>query len=418
MAIAKLALKSLYNRRATALLTVFAIALSVTLLLGVERVRTQTKENFANTLSGTDLIVGARTGQVQLLLYSVFRIGNATNNVSWQTYQEFANDKAVKWTVPFSLGDSHRGFRVLGTTQDYFKYYQFGQKQSLSFAQGDVFNSPIEAVIGADVAKKLNYALGQEIVIAHGSSDVSFTKHDNLPFKIVGILAPTGTPVDRTVHVSLAGIEAIHYGWQDGAPRAGKLQQSQLDLVELEPQVITAFLVGLNSKMHTFALQRKINEYRSEAIMAVLPGVALQELWSTMNMAEQALLVVSGFVVISGLLGMLTTLLTSLNERRREMAILRSVGARPAHIFTLLISEAGLLALSGALLGVVLLYSLILIIKPWAMDLYGIYIRFSALTAYELTLLAIVVLSGFIIGLIPAWRAYRLSLADGMTIRI
>lgn len=418
MAIAKLALKSLYNRRATAILTVLAIALSVTLLLGVERVRTQTKENFANTLSGTDLIVGARTGQVQLLLYSVFRIGNATNNISWQTYQEIANDKAVKWTVPFSLGDSHRGFRVLGTTPDYFKYYQFGQKQSLNLAQGDVFNGPIEAVIGADVAKKLNYTLGQEIVIAHGSSDVSFTKHDNLPFKIVGILAPTGTPVDRTIHVSLAGIEAIHYGWQNGAPRAGKLQKNQLDQVTLEPEVITAFLVGLNSKMHTFALQRKINEYQSEAIMAVLPGVALQELWSTMNMAEQALLVVSGFVVVSGLLGMLTTLLTSLNERRREMAILRSVGARPAHIFTLLISEAGLLALMGALTGVVLLYSLILVIKPWAMDLYGVYIRFSTLTAYELTLLAIVVLSGFIIGLIPAWRAYRLSLADGMTIRI
>ncbi|MCE2596510.1 ABC transporter permease [Motilimonas cestriensis] len=418
MAIAKLALKSLYNRRGTAILTVFAIALSVTLLLGVERVRTQTKENFANTLSGTDLIVGARTGQVQLLLYSVFRIGNATNNISWQTYQEIANDKAVKWTVPFSLGDSHRGFRVLGTTPDYFKYYRFGQKQHLNFHQGQSFGSPIEAVLGAEVAKKLNYQLGQEIVIAHGSSDVSFTKHDNLPFKVVGILDPTGTPVDRTVHVSLAGIEAIHFGWQNGAPRGGQLQADQLDQVALEPEVITAFLVGLKSKMHTFALQRKINEYQQEAIMAVLPGVALQELWSTMSMAENALLVVSGFVVVSGLLGMLTTLLTSLNERRREMAILRSVGARPGHIFSLLISEAGLLALAGALTGVSLLYGLILIIRPIAMDMFGIYVRLSALTQYELILLSIVVISGFIIGLFPAWRAYRMSLADGMTIRI
>ncbi|MCE0558673.1 FtsX-like permease family protein [Motilimonas sp. E26] len=418
MAIAKLALKSLYNRRGTAILTVFAIALSVTLLLGVERVRTQTKENFANTLSGTDLIVGARTGQVQLLLYSVFRIGNATNNISWQTYQEIANDKAVKWSVPFSLGDSHRGFRVLGTTPDYFKHYRFGQKQNLSFNQGQSFDGPIEAVLGAEVAKKLNYQLGQKIVIAHGSSDVSFTKHDNLPFKVVGILDPTGTPVDRTVHVSLAGIEAIHFGWQNGAPRGGKLQAEQLDQVTLEPEVITAFIVGLKSKMHTFALQRKINEYQQEAIMAVLPGVALQELWSTMNMAENALLVVSGFVVVSGLLGMLTTLLTSLNERRREMAILRSVGARPGHIFSLLISEAGVLALAGALTGVGLLYALILLIRPIAMDMFGIYVRLSALTHYELILLSIVVISGFVIGLIPAWRAYRMSLADGMTIRI
>ncbi|RJG42057.1 ABC transporter permease [Motilimonas pumila] len=418
MAIAKLALKSLYNRRVTAILTVLAIALSVTLLLGVERVRTQTKENFANTISSTDLVVGARTGQVQLLLYSVFRIGNATNNVSWQTYQDIINNPAVKWSVPFSLGDAHKGYRVLGTTEDYFKFYKYGKKQDLELANGAVFNYPTDAVIGAEVARKLNYSVGQKIVISHGSAAVSFSNHDNLPFTIVGILKPTGTPVDRTIHVPLSGIEAIHYGWESGSPQGGQLQPEQLDQVSLEPKVITAFLLGLSSKMQTFMLQRSINEYREEAIMAILPGVALQELWSTMNMAEQALIVVSGFVVVSGLLGMLTTILTSLNERRREMAILRSVGARPGHIFTLLIAEAGILAIAGALLGVISLYTLLLIIQPLAMDMFGIYVSFSMLTHYELTLLAIVVAAGFLIGLVPAWRAYRMSLSDGMTIRI
>ncbi|MCP4320656.1 MAG: ABC transporter permease [Alteromonadales bacterium] len=415
MVIIKLALQSLANRKSTALLTLLGIAVSVTLLLGVERIRTQTKENFANTISGTDLIVGGRAGQVQLLLYSIFRIGNATNNISWESYQDIKNNKSVKWSVPLSLGDSHKGFRVLGTNQDYFRFYQYGKRQPLQFAQGKPFASPLEAVIGADVAKKLNYKVGQKIVVAHGGGEVSFAMHDNLPFTIVGVLAQTSTPVDRTVHVTLQGIEAIHVGWQDNET---PLSAEQVDDVSLQPEVISAVLLGLKSRIHTFTLQRSINEYPQEPLLAIIPGVALQELWDTMGIAEQALLVISAFVVLSGLLGMLTSILTSLNERRREMAILRSVGARAVHVFGLLVAEAGILALLGALLGVCLLYIILAIAQPLLIAHYGVHIALAALTSYELSLLAIVVVAGFIIGVLPAWRAYRLSLSDGMTIRV
>jgi len=419
MAIIKLALKSLYNRRATALLTVFAIAVSVSLLLGVERVRTQAKESFANTISGTDLIIGARTGPVQLLLYSVFRIGNATNNISWQSYEDIANQKSVKWTVPLSLGDSHRGYRVLGTNTDYFKHYQFGQSQSLQFSHGKPFNTLFEAVVGTEVAKKLGYNIGDKIVIAHGAGSTSFTKHDQMPFTITGILAPTSTPVDKTVHVSLPAIEAIHLGWNNGAPPiAGSVDNSQLDIDTLQPKVITAALVGLTSKIKVFQLQRSINQYKQEPLQAIIPGVALHELWSMMGIAEQALVVISGFVVASGLLGMLTMILASLNERRREMAILRAVGARPLQIFLLMISEAGILALAGALLGVITLFSMLLIAQPLLQDQFGILITVSALTLYEWQLLGLVLVSGLAIGVVPSIRAYRMSLADGMTIRV
>ena len=121
--IAGLAARSLWNRRGSALLTVFSIAVSVTLLVGVERVRTEARASFANTISGTDLIVGARSGDLNLLLYAVFRIGNATNNITWQTYQELAARREVAWTIPLSLGDSHRGFRVLGTSTAYYDNY-------------------------------------------------------------------------------------------------------------------------------------------------------------------------------------------------------------------------------------------------------------------------------------------------------
>ena len=122
MIVPRLALQSLRNRALTASLTVLAIAFSVMLLLGVEKVRTGARQSFADTISGTDLIVGARSGAIQLLLYSVFRIGNATNNVTWKSYSDIAKRPEVDWIVPISLGDSHHGFRVLGTTPDYFTH--------------------------------------------------------------------------------------------------------------------------------------------------------------------------------------------------------------------------------------------------------------------------------------------------------
>ncbi|HHX8440440.1 TPA: ABC transporter permease [Vibrio diabolicus] len=417
-AVAKLAWKSLINRKATAILTIMTVAISVVLLLGVERIRTQAKDSFANTISGTDLIIGGRSGQVNLLLYSVFRIGNATNNIDWKSYQEFANHRAVDWAIPISLGDSHKGFRVMGTNHSYFEHYKFGSKQSLTFSEGREFNGLFETVLGSDVAKQLGYHVGSEIIIAHGISDVGFSRHDNLPFKVVGILAPTGTPVDKTVHVSLEAIEAIHVGWESGA-RLGPTPKAQdLKSRDFQPKQITAMLVGLKSRIQTFALQRQINTYPKEPLSAIMPGVALHELWGMMSVAEQALMAVSGFVVIAGLLGMLSSLLTSLQERRREMAILRAMGARPRHVFSLLISEASLLTAVGIVTGLAGLYAILAIVQPIIQQHYGIHLTLSLLSPYEWMLLGFVQCAGIVIGFIPAFRAYRQSLSDGMTIRI
>ncbi|MCG9546551.1 ABC transporter permease [Vibrio sp. Isolate33] len=416
--ITHLALKSVLNRKATAILTILTVAVSVILLLGVERVRTEAKSSFANTISGTDLIVGGRSGQVNLLLYSVFRIGNATNNIDWKSYQEFSQHNAVKWAIPISLGDSHKGFRVMGTNHSYFENYRYGSKQLLTFQQGKEFEQLFDVVIGADVAKKLDYTIGDQIILAHGISDVAFSRHDNLPFKIVGILAPTGTPVDKTVHVSLEAIEAIHVGWESGANLGHTPDAETLKTYDFQPQQITAMMLGLNSKIQTFALQREINNYRQEPLSAIMPGIALHELWGMMAVAEQALLIVSGFVVVAGLLGMLSSLLTSLQERRREMAILRAMGARPRHVFGLLISEASALTFLGITLGVAVLFALIAVVAPIVQQSYGINISISAITPHEWKLLMLVQVAGIIIGFIPAFRAYRQSLSDGMTIRI
>ena len=438
-----LAIKSLRNRRFTAGLTVLSIALSVALLLGVERIRQESRETFANSVSGTDLIVGARSSPVHLLLSSVFRIGNATNNVSWESYQRVAAIPEVAWTIPLSLGDSHRGFHVLGTTQDYFDHYRFGRDRKLELAQGERFADANGTVLGAEVAAALGYRLGQQIVIAHGSGDVAFALHKDHPFRVVGILARTGTPVDRAIHVSLEGMDAVHAaesaeGGGDpltAAMRNAKQREMEgagrdehgrdhnhgghgAGASETSKRTITAFLVGLKSRGGALFLQRKVNESREEPLTAILPGATLLEVWDIVAGAEKTLIAISALVVVTGLAGMLIALLTSLSERRREMAVLRAVGARPLHVFALLLGEATFLTLLGVALGVAALYLGLGVGQPWLEQRLGLFIALRWPSVTEFGLMMLVAVAGVLIGLIPAYRIYRLSLADGMTIRI
>lgn len=419
MSILGLAWKSLINRRFTAGLTLLSIALSVALLIGVERLRHEARASFANTIAGTDLIVGARGGSVQLLLYAVFRIGHATNNFSWSSYQAIAAHPDVAWTVPISLGDSHRGYRVVGTDLGYFEHYRFARDRRLSFAAGGPFNDLYDVVLGAEVADRLGYGLDDSIVVAHGADDVGLARHADKPFRVAGILARTGTPVDQALHVNLAAIEAIHLDWRAGAPVPGlTISAEQARGMDLTPRAITAALVGLDSRIATFRVQRFVNDYRAEPLSAILPGVALSELWSLLGVAENALLIVSACVVLVGVTGMLTALLTSLDERRREMAILRSLGARPGHIFALVMGEAAALTLLGIGGGLALLELLLLVARPLIEVHYGIHLPSGGLGLSELRLLGAVMLAGLIVGAIPAYRAYRLSLADGLSMRV
>ena len=411
--ILRLAIASLFARALTVGMTVLAIALSVALFLGVEKVRTGAKASFADTIAGTDLIIGARSGSVQLLLYSVFRIGNATNNITWESYQDIAAQPQVDWIVPISLGDSHRQFRVMGTIVEFFERYKYRQGRSLAMAEGVAMADLFDAVIGADVAATLGYAVGDPIVVAHGLA--SFTEHKDQPFRVAGILEKTGTPVDRTVIVSLEAIEAIHVDWQSGAQIPG--QSTPVDAIrqmDLQPKAITAALVGVESPLQTFSLQRAINEYPEEPLLAILPGVALQELWAIVGVAETALLGVSAMVVVTALIGMMATIFSSLNERRREMAIFRAMGARPATILGLLVLEAMLTAAVGALLGVVLLYFGLVIAQPIVDSAFGLWLPIEAASLREVWVLLGVIAAGAIVSLVPALRAYRLSLADGL----
>ena len=527
-----LGFKSLWHRRLTALLTVCSVAVGVALLTGVERIRTGAKASFANTISGADLIVGARGGPLHLVLYSLFRVGDATNNIRWASYQAIAERPEVAWTIPLSLGDAHRGFRVLGTNADYFAHYRFGRDRSLQFAQGRMFADAADAVLGADVAAALGYRVGDAIVVSHGIGETSFEHHDDNPFRVVGVLARTGTPVDRTVHVTLEGVRDMHaepgdghdhdraedhdadaddqhhddhgdhdaghadadhdadhadgghdaddqhhddhagadqhhedHGDHDAADQdhddhdadhadggddaddqhhddhadadhadgghaddhhAADLhhedhEDRDADHADADhdvPAAITACIVGLKARPQLLLFQRFVNEYAEEPLLAVAPGVALRQLWELVAVVETALLLVSALVVVAGLVGMLAMLLANVAERRREMAVLRAVGAGRGLVFGLLAAEAAMLAAGGAALGVAAVHGALLAARGAVLERFGLALTAPWPGTFEAVVVGAVAAAAALVAAAPAWRLYRFSLADGLTVRV
>ncbi|MCU1204945.1 peptide ABC transporter permease [Stenotrophomonas maltophilia] len=412
----ELAWASLRSRALSVGLTVLVITLSMVLLLGVERVRMQAHEGFASTVSGTDLIVGARSGPVNLLLYSVFHIGDPTNNVSWQSYQELSALPQVKWAVPLSLGDSWRGYRVVGTSGGYFEHYRYGAGHALAFANGRPFDDLYDVVIGAEVAQAQKVGLGDQIVLAHGTGAVTLATHADKPFRVAGILQRTGTPVDSSLLVSLAAIEAIHVDWRSGVQlRSQSVSAERARHLDLTPTSITAFMLGLNSRIATFSVQRRINEYPDEAMLAILPGVTLQQLWQSLGMAERALQLISAMVVALGMVSLVALLVSTLQERRREMAILRATGARPGYIAALLVVEAVATSAVACALALVLLVAASIAGRGWALANFGLSITHVWPDGRELAWVAGVLAISAVAGLVPALLAYRRTLADGLS---
>lgn len=414
-----LAAASAWSRRFGLMWVVLSVALSTFLLVGVERLRTDVRQHFSQTVSGTDLIVGARTGSVQLLLYSVFRIGQATQNVRYASVMALQQDPSVAWVVPLSLGDSYQGYPVVGTSSEYFVHFRYGQRQSLVIREGRRFEGLFEAVVGAEVAQRLGLQLGQPLVLRHGAGVIDLTDHADKPFTVVGVLGPTGTPVDRSVHVSLPSMEAIHRDWVMGMPMPGKrLSAQEVAQQDLTPQSVTAALVGLHSRAAVFAVQRRIQSASGEPMMAILPGVALDELWDAVGLAERALQIMGALVAAVSLAGLVAVVITGLEQRRRELAVLRSVGAAPRHVWALLLIEGMGVTALGVALGLGATMVAVWALAPFAQSLWGWPLSVSAPSAAQWAWVGGVWVAGCLASLVPGWRAYRLSLSDGLSPKI
>ena len=442
-ALTNVALQSLRYRFGGVLLTVLAVALSVFVLLGVEHVRQEAKSGFASTVSGVDLIVGARTGEINLLLLSIFRIGNATTNVEWETVEEIENLERVAWSVPITLGDSHKNFRVVGTTQDFFERYQYGRKQPLVFEKGSEFEALQDVVLGSRAATELDYRLGDSLVLSHGMADTSFTHHDELPFNVVGILERSGTPIDNALFVSLEAIDAIHddenggsreehdeghKGHEDHDEHESHDDHDEHDAHEHQEGLkgheghdeheghnhgpigtVTALLVGLESPALALQAQRAINEYQGEALLAILPGVALAQLWTLVGGIEGTLRGISILVFISSIFGLNAMLLASMRERRREVFVLRSIGAPSSFVLALLLLESLLIVTVGIAAAVIALFGAIAAVNGFLADQIGVTLSMAIFSEASLIAIGLIYISSILLSLLPAMQAYRAS---------
>lgn len=412
----RLALRSAWHRRFGLAWVVMSVALSAFLLLMVERVREDVRENFLQSVSGTDLVVGPRTSPVQLLLYAVMRLGHPSHNIAWRSVQALQTDPDVAWVIPIALGDSYRGFPVVGTSADYFRHFRYGDQQTLRFQQGQPLADVFDVVLGAEVAERAGHRLGNRLVLAHGDGQLPGTQHADKPFRVVGVLARTGTAVDRSVHILLSGMQALHVDWWAGVPMPGlSVSPEQARQMDLTPRTVTAALVGLHTRTAVFAVQRRVMAAENEPLMAVLPGVVLDELWDMVGSVSQALRVLSTLVAGVSLVGLVAVILTGLEQRRRELAVLRAVGAAPRHLLGLLVLEGTGVSVLGVLLGTTVAACVLALVAPSSQIWWGVTLQPLNLERLPWAWLGGMIAAGMGASMLPAWRAYRLSLADGLS---
>lgn len=413
----KLAARSAWARRLTLGLMVGAIAVSTLIMLATERLRHDVRNSFSQALSGTDLVVGARASATQLVLHAVFQIGPPTQPVSLARVEAIRRLPQVSWVVPLALGDSVAGHPVIATDPAFFTHVRVGDQRALEIRQGRVFGSELEAVLGADAARRLRVQPGDKLTLSHGAGALAEASHDDQPFTVVGVLAASGSPFDRSVLVSLESWQSLHAGWAAGVrPRPGFSASgaSPALVASQRPASVSAALVGLHNRAAVFSVQRLLQGAGEEPLTAALPGVTLDELWRGLGLGEAALRLLTALVALASLAGLVSVVLASLESRRRELAILRSVGASPVALASLMMIETLLAALVGVAIALALGVGLLAMLGPWIQADFGIALATDWPRSGEWLLIGAVLLASMLAGLLPAWRAWRLSLADGL----
>jgi putative ABC transport system permease protein len=400
MAIVFISFRSLMHRKLPTLLLILSIACSVLFIVGIQKLKTGAKQGFSRSISGTDLIVGSRSGDMQLLMTTVFRVGTPMANMSWNSFEGIQALPQVQWAVPVSSGDGYKGYPVLATLPTYFKHINVGRKQSLTFQIGRAFGGGYELVLGQNVARALGLKLSDTLQISHGRFDQSSRVHDNHSFEVVGILNTTHSPIDNTVFISLEASSAVHSPHQHSAHGM--------------PKSITGAFIGLTSKTAIFLVQQRIANWPNESLMAILPGVTLSKLWRSLSPLDAAFMVVGIGVGFMAGIGLLLGLFMSLRERSRELTIYRVLGAHPLQCASMLVIESVITTVLGIGTGLAVLQLVKSPLIQLIENRFGVVVPFDLLMVDAL-LFASIVIVGVCISIVPAVVVARMSRSAGVT---
>jgi putative ABC transport system permease protein len=425
MSLWKIAWRSIEQRALASALTAFSMALGVALVVTVLVIHQVVDQSFRRGAQGYNLIVGAKGGRLELVLSTVYHLGRPIENIPYKYYLEFTEGRfrqSVDAAIPICMGDSYEGFPVIGTVPEMFTELQYQEGQKYEFASGGNFHpgSEYEAVAGWQAARKAGLAVGGTFRPAHGLIEKGAPAHTHRPFTIAGVLAPTGTPMDRALFVNMEGFFHLegHLRPAAGAhpqeePAEGEAHDHDVPISD-DQKRITAILVSTKEDWLAAALAKQINE--DSVAQAVMPAQEIAGLLDNIvgNIQLLLLLLAILVVVVAGI-GILVSIYNSMNDRRHEIAVMRALGARRSTVMVVILLESVLLSLGGGLLGLLLGHGLIALLGPTIEGETGVIVGAWAFQWAELILIPGLIALAAIVGYLPAAVAYRTDVAKSLS---
>ena len=395
MNLASLSAGYLRSRPLNTALSLLLLALGVATIVLLVLVVSQIEERMTRDARGIDLVVGAKGSPMQLILAGIYHADAPTGNIPLASAQALSRNRLVKKAIPLALGDSWKGYRIVGARHEYLEHY--GAKP----ASGRFHEKPMEAVLGAEVAARTGTAVGAHFVGAHGIGGEG-DEHADAPYAVVGVLERTGSVIDRLVLTSIESVWQVHEEHHEPA------DEEDRKALEADREV-TVLLVQYASPLAAAMLPRQINS-QSE-LQAASPAYETARLFRIVGVGVEALRAFAVILILAAGLSVFIALYTALEERRYDLAVMRTLGASPARLFGLLVAEGAVLAGLGALIGLALGHLLTALLGAWleAQQQYPV----SGLRWYaeELWLVAVALLVGLAAALVPAVRAYRTDVA-------
>lgn len=407
MSLWRMAWRYVWGRAYVTVLTVTGIVLGTALIVAVLTLQRESETGFLRESGQFDLVVGAKGSPLQLVLSSIYHLDVPTGNIPYSRFETFTQDPRIASAVALGLGDNYHGYRIVGTYANLFSLAdrRDPRKPLFHLAEGAIFENDFEAVIGAQVARQTELKVGDRFVGTHGLAVTpGSSEHREFPYKVVGILAPSGGSSDQAMYVSLPSVWRIHEQevntHRQAAGVAGAAPASTEDLE------VTAILLRLKAVGLRLMMAQEIQK-QTEAMAAIPVNEMLRLYRQVLQPMQRMLLAVAGLVVIVSTLSITATLYQAAERRRRDLAVLRALGAHPREIFALVVLEAFLVTLLGLATGWLLGHGGLALAHPYIRESLGIGIAPWTTDRVEAISLGLVTAGGLLAGILPAVQAYR-----------
>ncbi|HMS65696.1 MAG TPA: ABC transporter permease [Ignavibacteria bacterium] len=419
MSIFRIVIKNIKQRSLSSLLTILSVMLGVGLVVSILILKQESEQAFNQTATGYELIVGPKGSSLQLTLSTIYQIGSPVQNMPLSVYELLKNDKRVKLAIPYVMGDNYNGFRLIGTVPEIFTHFEYKKGANFKLKEGSFFSKDFEAVIGYETAEKTGLKIGSTFMGSHGIESYEGSEvHEEFNFKVTGILEKTFTPADKIIFTSMNSIWSIHHrespqgadSISEGHDHKSELSQENSELT------ITAVLLKLKNPVYFDLVRRQINDNKYEGInaQAVLPIFEIKQLFDIIGNINSILLVIAYLVIFVAVISILVSIYNSMNDRKRDIAIMRSLGAGKFTVLKIIILEGIFISTAGAFLGIITGHAVIFLLKNKISELAGIEISGMTFSNAEIYLFAGTILLGAFVSVLPALKAYRNDVAKNL----